>query len=114
MGCGADWQHIVSPPHYFPPQARSIQRQCSEAMLGNAEKEHLRRSYKYGEPRIQQLLAQVRAFAESYDDVNFTPPYLSIITADTLIVFGDRDPLYPAAIATELHEAIPRSFLWIV
>jgi len=105
---------VVSAPPYFPAQARSIQRQFSEAMLGEAEKEHLRRSHKYGEPQIQQLLAQARAFADSYDDVNFTLPYLSTITADTLIVFGDRDPFYPAALATQLHEAIPRSFLWIV
>jgi len=55
-----------------------------------------------------------RAFADSYDDVNFTPPYLSTITADTLIVFGDRDPLYPVSMALELHRAIPRSYLWVV
>jgi len=55
-----------------------------------------------------------RGFADSYDDVNFTPPYLSTITADTLIVFGDRDPLYPVSIAMELHRAIPRSFLFVV
>jgi pimeloyl-ACP methyl ester carboxylesterase len=31
-----------------------------------------------------------------------------------LIVFGDRDPLYPVSLAFELHAAIPRSHLWIV
>jgi pimeloyl-ACP methyl ester carboxylesterase len=46
--------------------------------------------------------------------VNFTPPYLSTITADTLIVFGDRDPLYPVSIALDMHRAIPRSYLWVV
>ena len=105
---------IVSAPPYFPAQARAIQRQFSEAMLSDAERDHLRRSHKHGETQIQQLFAHARAFAESYDDVNFTPPYLSTITADTLIVFGDRDPLYPVGIATELHEAIPRSSLWVV
>jgi pimeloyl-ACP methyl ester carboxylesterase len=105
---------IVSAPPYFPAQARSIQRRFSEAMLSDVEREHLRRSHKYGETQIEQLFAQGRAFAESYDDVNFTPPYLSTITADTLIVFGDRDPLYPVAIATELRGSIPRSSLWVV
>jgi pimeloyl-ACP methyl ester carboxylesterase len=46
--------------------------------------------------------------------VNFTLPALSTITADTLIVFGDRDPLYPVSIAFELHRAIQNSHLWVV
>jgi pimeloyl-ACP methyl ester carboxylesterase len=105
---------LVSAPPYFPAQARVFQTQFSEAMLSEAEREHLRRSHQRGEAQIQQLFAQARGFAESYDDVNFTPPYLSTITADTLIVFGDRDPLYPVGIAMELNAAIPRSSLWIV
>jgi pimeloyl-ACP methyl ester carboxylesterase len=76
--------------------------------------DHMRRSHKRGEPQIRQLLAQSRAFADVYDDVNFTPPYLSTITADTLIVFGDRDPLYPVSLAVDLHAAIQRSQLWVV
>ena len=56
----------------------------------------------------------VRGLADNYEDVNFTPPYLSTITADTLIVFGDRDPLYPVSIAFEMYKAIPRSALWVV
>jgi hypothetical protein len=31
-------------------------------------------------------LASTKAFADSYDDMNFTPPYLGKITARTLIV----------------------------
>jgi pimeloyl-ACP methyl ester carboxylesterase len=48
------------------------------------------------------------------DDPNFTPPQLATISADTLIVFGDRDPLYPVSLAVELREAIPNSWLWVV
>lgn len=105
---------LVSAPPYFPEQARALQRQASEAMLGEAAMAQMRRSHKYGEPQIAQLLAQSRAFAESYDDVNFTPPYLSTVRADTLIVFGDSDPFYPVSLAFEAHAAIPRSRLWVV
>jgi pimeloyl-ACP methyl ester carboxylesterase len=56
----------------------------------------------------------MNALKDSYDDMNFTPPYLSTITARTLIVHGDRDPLYPVNLAMEMYEAIPRSYLWIV
>src|SRR5262245_25118874 len=43
-----------------------------------------------------------------------TNPYLSTITARTLIVHGDRDPFYPVNLAIEMYNAIPRSYLWIV
>jgi pimeloyl-ACP methyl ester carboxylesterase len=105
---------LVSAPPYFPAQARAIQRQTSEQMLGEPTMAHMRRSHPRGESQIQALLAQSRAFADVYDDVNFTPPYLSTISADTLIVFGDSDPLYPVSLAFDLHAAIPRSRLWVV
>jgi pimeloyl-ACP methyl ester carboxylesterase len=105
---------VVSAPPYFPPEARAIMRQFSESMLGAAETERMRARHRGGEPQIQQLFAMARGFADSYDDVNFTPPYLSTITAGTLIVFGDRDPLYPVSIAMDMHRAIPRSYLWVV
>ena len=51
---------------------------------------------------------------DRFDDMNFTPPYLSSITARTLIIYGDRDFLYPVNIALEMYAAIPYSYLWIV
>ena len=105
---------LVSAPPYFPAQARAIQRHASEAMFSETELDAMRKRHVHGDPQLQRLLANARAFADSYDDVNFTPPYLGTITADTLIVFGDRDPLYPVSIAFELHAAIPRSHLWVV
>jgi pimeloyl-ACP methyl ester carboxylesterase len=105
---------IVSAPPYFPAQARALQRQTSESMFGAAEMDLMRKRHKHGDAQIQQLFAHGRAFAESYDDVSFTPPCLGRITADTLIVFGDRDPFYPVSLAFELRAAIPRSHLWVV
>jgi pimeloyl-ACP methyl ester carboxylesterase len=105
---------IVSAPSYFPAQARAIMRLFSESSVGQAEMGRMRQRHKYGEPQIQRLFAMAQGLANSYDDVNFTPPYLSTITAETLIVFGDRDPLYPVSIALEMHQAIPRSYLWVV
>jgi pimeloyl-ACP methyl ester carboxylesterase len=46
--------------------------------------------------------------------VSFTPPRLARITAETLIVFGDRDPLYPVSPGFDLHTAIPRAYLWVI
>jgi pimeloyl-ACP methyl ester carboxylesterase len=104
----------VSAPPYFPEQAKAIQRQFSEAMLPPAEREAMRARHVRGDDQLREIFGYVRAFAENDDDVRFTPAMLSTITADTLIVFGDRDFLYPVSIAFELHAAIPRSFLWVV
>jgi pimeloyl-ACP methyl ester carboxylesterase len=46
--------------------------------------------------------------------MNFTPPLLGTIQARTLIVHGDRDPLYPIEIGLEMYRAIPRSQLWVI
>ena len=105
---------VVSAPPYFPAEARALMRQFSTSGLGDVEMARLRTVHAHGEPQIQQLIAMVHAFADTYDDVNFTPPYLATITAETLIVFGDRDFLYPVSLGLDLHRAIPRSRLWVV
>lgn len=55
-----------------------------------------------------------RQLAADHDDMNFTAGTLSAITARTLIVHGDRDPLYPVELALELHRGIAGSSLWVV
>lgn len=105
---------LVSAPPYFPDQARALQRQASETMFGESELARMRAIHRAGESQLQQLFAQSRAFGDSYNDVAFTPPLLATITAETLVVFGDRDPLYPVSLAFELRRSIPRSHLWVV
>jgi pimeloyl-ACP methyl ester carboxylesterase len=46
--------------------------------------------------------------------MNFTASTLSTIAARTLIVHGDRDPLYPVELAVELFRNIPNAALWVV
>jgi pimeloyl-ACP methyl ester carboxylesterase len=104
---------LVSATPYFPAEARSIMRAYADS-LGPEQWDFLRRSHPAGEAQIKAILDSTTAFADSYDDMNFTPPYLSTIQARTLIVQGDRDPLYPVELSLEMAKAIPRSSLWIV
>ena len=104
---------LVSATSYFPPQARAIMRQYS-ASLSEKDWEMLRRKHSGGDEQIRAILASTAAFADSYDDLNFTAPYLSTIQARTLIVQGDHDPLYPVEISVEMAKAIPNSSLWII
>jgi pimeloyl-ACP methyl ester carboxylesterase len=103
---------VISAPPRFPAQARAIQRRYSFELLSEDEKARMRERHAR-EGQIEILLAQIRAFADG-DDPNFTTDDLARIAADTLIVFGDRDPLYPVSLAVELREAIRRSWLWVV
>jgi pimeloyl-ACP methyl ester carboxylesterase len=104
---------LVSATSYFPAQARAIMRQYPES-LSEKEWEALRRRHPGGDDQIRAILASTRSFADSYDDLNFTSPYLATIKARTLIVQGDRDPLYPVEISIEMAKAIPNSSLWII
>jgi pimeloyl-ACP methyl ester carboxylesterase len=79
-----------------------------------AEWRQMREWHKQGDEQIAAIWQQMQVLKDSYDDLNFTPPYLSLITARTLIVHGDRDPLYPVALALEMYQAIPRSALWVI
>jgi len=103
---------VVSAPAAFPEQARATQRAYRETMLPDEERDRLRARHPRA-GQLETLFAQVRAMADG-NDPDFTRDRLAAIAADTLIVFGDRDPLYPVRLAIDLREAIPRSWLWVV
>jgi pimeloyl-ACP methyl ester carboxylesterase len=106
---------VVSATMYFPEQARTIMRQIRAAERQSVQAwETMRKSHRLGDEQIAALWEWTRGLQDSYDDMNFTPPFLSRITAATLIVCGDRDPLYPAEMAVEMYSAIPRSALWVI
>ena len=105
---------LVSAAPYFPEQARAAMGQMIAENQSDAEWLRMRQSHKYGEQQILDLWKQAHDFKDSYEDMNFTPPLLSIITAQTLIVHGDRDPFYPVSLAVEMYNAIPHSYLWVI
>jgi len=105
---------LVSAAPYFPRQARAIMGAVTSDNRTEQEWQQMRAWHKHGDKQIRALWNMANALKDSYDDMNFTPPYLSIITARTLIVHGDRDPLYPVGLSMEMHTAIPGSHLWVV
>jgi pimeloyl-ACP methyl ester carboxylesterase len=88
--------HVSGTPR-FPDQARAIMRATTEQTMPNAE-----------------LRGYAHAFADDRSDMNFDAASLSTITSRTLIVHGDRDPLYPVELAVELLRSISHSALWVV
>ncbi len=105
---------LIGATSYRPVESRKIQREWTSENLDEEGWARMRRRHHYGDEQIEMLYSQFRGFADGYGDMNFTKPFLSTITARTLVVHGDRDLFFPIAIANEIHEAIPRSYLWIV
>ena len=108
---------LVSATPYFPQSLRAAAAQFTrEALdrLPDEERAALRSRHVQGDEQIAALYEMTRGFATSYDDLAFTPLHLGTITARTLIVHGDRDPLYPVEMALELFRGIPDSALWVV
>jgi pimeloyl-ACP methyl ester carboxylesterase len=105
---------LVSTTPYFPAEARRIMGQFSFDALPEEERAIQRERHGGGEEQIQSLFAIARGFQDSYTDMNFTPPHLATIRARTLIVHGDRDPLYPVELALQIYRAIPDAQLWVV
>ncbi|OJH38577.1 alpha/beta fold hydrolase [Cystobacter ferrugineus] len=105
---------LVAATPYYPAQARKLMAAMTEETRSPAEWAEMRARHVHGDAQIRDLWRIGRGFADSYDDMNFTPPLLSTIAAPTLLVNGDQDPLYPPTLSLELFQAIPDARLWII
>ena len=105
---------LVSATPYFGAEARKFIREFSVDALPEPLKKFTLERQPGGEAQARALFDRAKAFADGYDDMNFTPPLLSTIGARTLIVYGDRDPLYPVEIGVDMYRAIPNAQLWVV
>lgn len=72
----------------------------------------MRNIHFHGDEQIQMLWNQAGTF--SNDDMNFTSEMLSKVKTKTLIVQGDRDPIYPIELTIEMYKSMPNSYLWII
>lgn len=68
----------------------------------------------HGKQKGTQIAWQFWHFRKLYGDPSFTPDVLSTITAKTLIIHGDNDPIAPVSNAWEMYQNIPQAHLWIV
>jgi pimeloyl-ACP methyl ester carboxylesterase len=105
---------LIAGTSYIPAPARAIMAAIREDGHPEAEWEAMRARHKLGDEQIRALWRIARGFADSYDDLDFTPPKLSTIRARTLITTGDRDQLYPLEIFVEQYRSIPRAALYVL
>jgi pimeloyl-ACP methyl ester carboxylesterase len=105
---------LIGTTSYYPTQARAIMRTFAPEARSAPEWEAMRARHAHGDDQIRALWRTAVGFADSYDDMTFTPPHLATIRARTLIVTGDRDPLYPLEIFVEQYRAIPGAQLYVI
>jgi len=105
---------LIGAPSYFPAQARAIMKMFTPESRAPEEWTAMRARHAHGDEQIRALYRTAVGFADSYDDMTFTPPHLATIRARTLIVTGDRDPLYPVEIFVEQYRAIPDGALAVL
>ena len=102
---------LAAGAHYFPEELRAFgQTDVCEEQIAPA-----RQSWHAGGLRqILALCEQLRTVTATVTDMNFTPPRLGTITAPTLILYGDRDQLFPVELAVAQYRAIPNAYLWVL
>lgn len=105
---------LISTSSYFSNSARQILRSFTYENLNAQHLSYFRSIHERGDEQIKQILGQLNNFADTYNDLNFTPPFLSTIKSRTLIILGDSDPLFSIEEALNMHRSIPNSSLWIV
>jgi pimeloyl-ACP methyl ester carboxylesterase len=105
---------LVSGTPRFPEATRGALRAAAAAVHPPEEWAAMREKHRHGDGQIAALWQLPRSFAEDTGDLSFTPDRLAGVTARTLIVSGDRDPLYPVELAVELFRGIARASLWVV
>jgi pimeloyl-ACP methyl ester carboxylesterase len=105
---------LISATMHYPAPARAIMRAMTDEGRSPEDWAMMRGRHRQGDEQIRALWRHARGFADSYDDMTFTAPHLGTVGARTLIVYGDRDPLYPVEMAVEMYRAIPGAALWVV
>jgi pimeloyl-ACP methyl ester carboxylesterase len=105
---------IVSATPRFPEATRALFRAAAAAPHSPQEWADMRAQHVRGDEQIAALWKLPAGFADDRIDMAFTLDRLASITAPTLVVAGDRDPLYPVELAVELYRGISGSSLWVV
>lgn len=105
---------LVSATPRFPEATRALFRAAAAAPHGPEAWAAMRAQHVHGDDAIAALWTLPARFADDPHDMAFTSEHLARITARTLVVAGDRDPLYPVELAVELYRGIPNAALYVV
>jgi pimeloyl-ACP methyl ester carboxylesterase len=105
---------LVSATPRFPDATRAVFHAAAAAPHAEAEWTAMRAQHVHGDAQIAALWALPARLAEDAAQMHLGPEQLATIPARTLVVAGDRDPLYPVELAVELFRGLPHAYLYVV
>jgi pimeloyl-ACP methyl ester carboxylesterase len=105
---------LVSAAPRFPAETRKMLRTAAAAPHTPEEWDAMREVHVHGDAQIEALWRLPAKLAADRKDSTFTAKRLRSVAARTLVVAGDRDPLYPVELAVELYRGIPSASLYVV
>ena len=82
---------LVSGTSYFPPQHK---KGLEDFNYEDFKSWHKDKIHLKSDEQITMIYKQFKKFPETFDDMNFTTPYLAQIKCPTLIIHGDRDQFF--------------------
>ncbi len=103
---------VIDGTYPYTQESRAVQSGLTAETIDPSLLALLRTWHARGEEQVRSLIDHFRGFSE--DDLNLTPSALAAVTAQTLIVHGDRDEFFPVSISLGMYQAIPRAYLWVV
>lgn len=105
---------LISATTHFPEQTQAIMHQFATTAKTEAEWKEMRRVHFNGDEQIKLLWQQAGSLSSHQEDMNITPSQLATIKTKTLIMQGDRDPLYPIDITIDMYKHMQNAYLWII
>ena len=105
---------LVAAQPYLSNKTRERQSQMTSDNITPERWEVYRRIHHYGDEQIKTIRNLFHNMKDNYTDMSFTPPYLSTIKAETLVISGDRDVYFDVQTPVMLYDSIPDSYLWVI
>lgn len=104
----------IATPWRVPETLRQMAGQLSVETASPAMLETLQAWHPGGSEQISWLLQQQRRMAADPAEMSLAPEQLRQVSAQALVVHGDRDSLLPVGDALELATLLPQSSLFVI
>ena len=105
---------LASSTTHYSDSARQIMASLTAEGRSEADWATMRSMHPRGDEQILTLWRQGHAFKDDHEDMSFTAEDLGKIPAPTLLIHGDRDPLFAPEIALAMYRQLPEAYLWIL
>lgn len=105
---------LTSSTTHYPESARQIMASLTAEGRSEADWATMRSMHSRGDQQILALWRQGHAFRNDHEDMSFSAADLAKIRPATLLIHGDRDPLFPPEIALAMYRQLPDAYLWLL